>query len=92
MCLIILYPSVWPAMDSASGDHTDMRPVSVEPVELGAVQSEKKFSWKVTNGGVTKEKIYSNTFLKEVFAFNNATLLRGYTGIIFSFSLNGSTF
>jgi hypothetical protein len=44
-------------MDPAPGGHTDMRPVSLELVELEAVQRGKKISWKVTSGGVTKEKI-----------------------------------
>jgi hypothetical protein len=36
---------VWPAIDSAPGHHTDMKSVSLEPVEPEGVQREKSDQW-----------------------------------------------
>ncbi len=40
---------VWPAIDSAPGGHTDMRPLSLEPLSLKEVPSGEKFpeKWSV---------------------------------------------
>ncbi len=37
---------VWPTIDSVLGGHTDMRPVSLEPVWQGGEHRIKKFSKK----------------------------------------------
>jgi hypothetical protein len=39
---------VWPIIDSAPGGHTDLRPMSLEPVWPGGVQPGKNFIWKWT--------------------------------------------
>ncbi len=38
---------VWPAIDSAPGGHTDMRPVSLEPVWLEEIPMGKRFPEKL---------------------------------------------
>ncbi len=59
---------IWPAIDSVPGGHTDMRPVSLEPVEPEGVQCEKNFPEKWPVAKLPNKKYYAtNAFLWEDF-------------------------
>jgi hypothetical protein len=79
-------------MDTASGGHTDMRSVSLEPVELEAVQREKNFHEKWPMAEFPKKKFTPILFYGK-FLLLITQLYEGAIKLLdFSHSLNGSTF
>ncbi len=65
---------VWPAIDSAPGHHTDMRPVSLEPVWPEGVSSEKIFleKWpvaKLSNKNVMSLMLFYGKFYINIYIY-----------------------
>jgi hypothetical protein len=91
----ILILSVRPAIDSAPGHHTDLRPVSLEPVWPEEVR-RKKFSRKVTSGQnneqiVTRLMLFYRKILSYIIAvlfWTGHCLYRNITSIISRFSVS----